>query len=450
VLLRAYPLERLVLALVALAALTVVHVAGPQDDTRVAFTRSIVQGKLTVPNELFDRAVYGGRSYSDKAPGISFLAVPAYAAERAAGANPRPRRWDSEGDLRLWALRVASGGLMFLLGVFLVGRAAEGLAPGTGAAAAAIFGLGTLASPLAATLFGHVAAGALGLAAFLLAARPSPSNKLLLGAGLFAGAAVLVEYQAALIALAVLVYANRRARWIALGALPAVVLLAAYDYAAFGSPFHLSYRYVANRFAERQHGGFFGIGAPSAHGLKDVLVGDRGLLLFSPVLVLAAFGLWILWRRGLRAEALVAVFVTVAFVLYDAGYFLPYGGNSPGPRFLAPALPFLALGLGPALARLPRTTLALGAASVALTTADLLTWAVRSENDRWYPGHGTSDLAKTVWVWLGANRIVGAAAVYACAVAALAIQPITYTWTARGPKPSAKLPPETGRERLSP
>jgi NADH:ubiquinone oxidoreductase subunit H len=87
--------------------------------------------------------------------------------------------------------------------------------------------------------------------------------------------------------------------------------------------------------------------------------------------------------------------------------------------------------------------------SVVLTTGDLLTWAIRSANDRWYPGHGTSDLAKTVWVWLGANRIVGAAAVYACAVAALSVQPITYRWTARGAKPSRKLPPETGTERLS-
>jgi hypothetical protein len=431
VLLRAYGGEWLVLALVALTALTVVHVAGPQDDTRIALTRSIVEGKLTVPDNLFDRAVYGGRSYSDKAPGISFLAVPAYALERAGGANPRPRRWDSEGDLRLWLLRVASGGLLFLLGVFLVGRAAEGLASGTGAGAAAIFGLGTLASPLAATVFGHVGAGALGLAAFLLAARPSPSNKLLLGTGLLAGLAVLVEYQAALIALAVLAYARRRALWVALGAVPAIVLLGAYDWAAFGSPFHLSYRYVANRFAERQHGGLFGIGAPSAHGLEDVLVGDRGLLLFSPVLVVAAFGLWLLWRRGLRAEAVVAAFVTVAFVLYDAGYFLPYGGNSPGPRFVAPALPFLALGLGPALARLPRTTLVLGAVSVFLTTADLLTWAIRKENDRWYPGHGTSDLAATVWGWLGANRIVAAMVVYACAFAALAVPAVGLRYTLR-------------------
>jgi hypothetical protein len=420
---RAYRLEPLVLALVALAAFAVVHVSGPQDDTRVALTRSVVDGRLTVPRTLFDRAVYGGRSYSDKAPGISFLDVPAYELEAAAGQARGPGEWQSEGDLRLWLLRLGAGGLAFLAAVFLVGRAAEGLAAGTGAAAATIFGLGTLANPLAATLFGHLAGGALGLAAFLLAWRGS--SRALVAGGLCAGIAVLFEYQAALIALAVLAYAARRGLraggLVLVGALPAAVALGAYDWVCFGSPFHLSYRYVANRFGERQHGGFFGVGTPSLDALREVLVGDRGLLLLSPVLALAGFGLWLLWRRGLRAEAAVCGALTAAFVLYDAGYFLPYGGNSPGPRFAAPLLPFLALGLAPALARLPRTTLGLGLVSVVLCTGDALTWAIRSENDAWYPGHGTSDLAKTVWTWLGAGRVLGALLVYAAGLAALAL-----------------------------
>ena len=95
--------------------------------------------------------------------------------------------------------------------------------------------------------------------------------------------------------------------------------------------FHLSYRYVANPFAERQHHGFFGIGVPTLHGLREVLVGNRGLLVFSPVLLAAAVGLWLLWRRGDRAEALLAGAVSLLFCLLSAGYFLPYGGGSPGP-----------------------------------------------------------------------------------------------------------------------
>ncbi len=160
---------------------------------------------------------------------------------------------------------------------------------------------------------------------------------------------MLFQYATGLIALALLVYCawrhRRRALWFLAGAVPPALALGAYDWAAFGSPFHLSYRYVANVYTERQHHGFFGIGVPTLGGLKDVLVGTRGLLYFSPVLVAAAVGLWLLWRRGTRAEALLAAVVVVLFLLLDAGYFLVYGGGTPGPRFFAPALPFLALGL---------------------------------------------------------------------------------------------------------
>jgi hypothetical protein len=154
---------------------------------------------------------------------------------------------------------------------------------------------------------------------------------------------------------------------------------------------------------------------------------DRGLLVFSPVLVAAAVGLWLLWRHGYRGEAAVAATVAVVFVAVNASYFLPYGGNSPGARFVTPALPFLALGLPFAFARFPVPTLLLSAASSVLTALCSLTWGLRSESDAWYPGTGFSDLAKTIWVWLGLDRIqagglLGLAALGAVAVGALALR----------------------------
>jgi hypothetical protein len=61
-------------------------------------------------------------------------------------------------------------------------------------------------------------------------------------------------------------------------------------------------------------------------------------------------------------------------LIVDAGYFDPYGGASPGPRFFTPALPFLALGLAEAFRRWPYLTGFLALVSIVLVTLDTLTW----------------------------------------------------------------------------
>jgi len=407
-----------VLVLVALAALPVISLTGPQDRTRYELTRHLVlEHTLTVESGLFDRAVFDGRSYSDKAPGMSFLAVPAFELERALGVAKAPREWKPEGDLSLWGMRVLTSGLLFLVSVFVVGRLAELLVEGAGALTAATFGAATLAEPIAPTFFEHDAAATFAIAAFACAWL-GRSRWAVVAAGLCAGTAVLFQYAAGLVALVLLVYCGRRAGWFALGLIPPAVALGVYDRIAFGSPFHLSYRYVANPFAERQHHGFFGIGVPTLGGLREVLVGNRGLVVFSPVLVAAAVGLWLLYRRGERREALVAIAVTILFVLLDAGYFLPYGGGSPGPRFLVPALPFLMLGLPLALERFPVPTLVLAFASAVLMTVDAVTWGVRRFDDTsWIPSR--SDISNSAWTWIVPNRNVGAALVLACSLLAV-------------------------------
>jgi Glycosyltransferase family 87 len=422
--LRGYRFEPLVLVLVALAALPPISLTGPQDRTRYELTRHLVlHHTLVLEPGLFDRAVFAGRTYSDKAPGMSFAAVPAYELERALGVAKAPVDWEAKGDPSLWLIHVLTSGVLFLVSVLVVGRLGERIVPGTGAATAAIFGVATLAGPLAPTFFEHDAAGAFAIAAFAFAWLGRRPRALVL-AGLCAGTAVLFQYATGLIALALLAYCawrhRRRALWFLAGAVPPALALGAYDWAAFGSPFHLSYRYVANVYAERQHHGFFGIGVPTLGGLKDVLVGTRGLLYFSPVLAAAAIGLWLLWRRGTRAEALLAAVVVVLFVLLDAGYFLVYGGGTPGPRFLAPALPLLALGLPCVLARWPRPTLLLAFASAVLTTVDALSWGVRPPDDTsWFPTR--NEISKTIWAWAGLDRNVSALLVLACALAAVSV-----------------------------
>ncbi|MDX6447918.1 MAG: hypothetical protein QOD08_381 [Gaiellaceae bacterium] len=382
-----------------------------------------------------DKALYGGHVYSDKAPGISLLAVPTLGTMRLAGARDSP--WRS--DALLWIARLLTGGIAYLAAILLVRVGAERLHPATGDRVAVAFGLGTLALPLAGTTVGHLSAAALVFAAFLLvSARSRPSNSVLLGAGAFAGASVLFEYQAALavaVLLAYLIVRSRSASAAVLfvaGALPAAVALGAYDWAAFGSPFHVSYRYVTEQFIKQQRSGFFGIHAPRLHGLQQLVVGRHGVLLEQPILVLAAAGLVLLWRRGLRAEALACAAVTLLFALLSAGYFDPYGGESPGPRFLVPALPFLALGLADAFARWPRLTALVTVYSAAAMLLDAGLW-------------GPNPDFQTVWSQLGAPRTVGLglAVVPALAALTLALRPALH-------RPAEATPPPPTRQSPGP
>src|SRR4029453_11239442 len=125
--------------LVWVAALSFFHEVGPQDITRLALTESLaLDGSLRIDRwqeEPPDKAVYRGHYYSDKAPLLSFMALPPFVGFRAAGVlreeNVVPGIWKDRSDL--WLLRALTGGLGFLALIVLVGRVAEGVAAGTGA-----------------------------------------------------------------------------------------------------------------------------------------------------------------------------------------------------------------------------------------------------------------------------------------------------------------------------
>ncbi len=218
--------EVLLLVLVALAMLTIMRPPGAQDTSRMCLTRAIVHGHLSADNCLDpngDRALFNGHLYSDKPPGISVLAVPAAVAVRL----PGPSGW-SRDDVRLWVVRLSTGGIALLVCALLVGRVAEGLAPGWGGAVLVTFAAGSLAGSLAVDNFEEVPAAALAFTFFLLAWRRRPGL-----AGLVAGATLLVQYQTGLIAAIVGLYvalAGLRAlgRY-ALGAVPGIALLGLYN-----------------------------------------------------------------------------------------------------------------------------------------------------------------------------------------------------------------------------
>ncbi|MGZ4399088.1 MAG: hypothetical protein ACXVZ1_11815, partial [Gaiellaceae bacterium] len=168
------------------------------------------------------------------------------------------------------------------------------------------------------------------------------------------------------------------------GALGLVPLLA-FDWWAFGSPFHLPYSGAAvNPGAggvEQTPGaqGFFTLHVPSFRIGVELLLSQRGLLVLTPVVVAAVAGLVLLWRRGLRAEVALVAGLSVAELAWNAGRdgtYLALGGWVPGPRFLIPLLPFLCFAIAPVLRRAPATVgvlaLVSAAAMVVATSAEPL------------------------------------------------------------------------------
>jgi hypothetical protein len=228
-----------------------------------------------------------------------------------------------------------------------------------------------------------VLAATLGFAAFavMMRERAGPPRPLLLAAaGVLAGYAITSEYPLAFVAVVLGLYLLSRpdartprllvtrAGSYVLGGVLGIVPLLLYNHAAFHSWTHLAYSNIP-----QQQKGFFGISAPSLPVLGTLLFDSRGLVTLSPVLAMGAVGTVLLYRRGHRAEALTIAGICLCYLAYNSGYYLPFGGGSPGPRFLITVLPFLAVPLALAFRRYPGPTIALAAVSIVASVAATIT-----------------------------------------------------------------------------
>ena len=448
------------IACVALAAALVMQASGWAQTSNFALVRALSNGTAKIDPyhwETKDESWYRGHYYSVKSPVLPALTLPVYEVLKANGGGRwsyetalharehRSWRWrpsalpsDLYGHNRIRTYHVrgrveAATPLVWVLGLFgcvlpalglmlLVRRLGDRLEPGYGVAAAVTLGLCTMVLPFSTLYFSHVLAALLGFAAFALLWRERDGDgslALVALAGLLAGLAFASEYPLALTAAVLGVYAMSRGsrvrRGIAYagGAIAGAVPLFAYNLWAFGSITHLSYANAVKAQGASGHavlgsnaGGFFGVGVPDPKVTLDLLFSGKGLFTLAPVLVMGVVGTVLLHRRGSRAEARVIGGLAIAYLIYNAGYWLPFGGGTPGPRFLMPIVPFLALPLALAYRRFPLTTFALAVPSALLMLSATLTFPLIGDDlvGFWTKLIGASNFEATFVTSLGAGH----------------------------------------------
>jgi hypothetical protein len=362
----------------------------PNEGSRLYQVRALVDDHSFAVNAQLQRygpigdlAQYEGRLYPNKAPGISILGAVVYAAAKALVG------WDPDrvtNAALLYLLRALCCAIPTLIFLWALRRRLWAWTGGGIAADATIvaYALGSLAYTYGLLFFSHQLCAVLLAGAFLLLETAREEDRLVPAAwaGLCAGGAVLVEYTAALAALPLGLYAvfalRRRLKAtlaFGLASLPPQLALLAYHQAAYGSPFETGYRHNVNQQFQAWHShGFMGVGWPTWNALGGSFFDpEHGMLIFSPFLVMAPFGMWLLFKEPKRRPAAVLLAaLTVLYALFTASFVYDAWGWTVGPRHLAPLAAFAALPVGVAVAFLRRRSPLWGGLAAGLCVLSVL------------------------------------------------------------------------------
>ena len=353
---------------------------------RIAMTLAIVEhGSLYI--DAFapfteDKGAARGHYISDKAPGMSLLALPATAAAVKVLHWFKPEsRWieiDTGGgnpvlttDLHWvqWVATLSTSGLLTALAVVVLFRTALllGVSKKGSLFAAMIYGFATPTWGWATTFFSHAPCGAFlvfGLGAIVAATTHGGAGKEWtwlkswcagLGSGVLLGAAILLELTSAPAVLCVALYGLWRSSRLTplrtmpmaagalLGGLIAGAPFMLHNLVLFGDPFSVGYSHsIAPPGYEA-----IAFTVPNLTVAVELLFGGgRGLLWLSPILLLAPLSWQAMWRADGRSTAVLCIAVFLVFLLVNAAYVNWYAGASTGPRYIVPALPFVALPFG--------------------------------------------------------------------------------------------------------
>lgn len=332
----------------------------PNEGVRVFTVKALVEHGTFAIDEVVrewgyidDKATWGGRLYSSKAPVASMIGALGYLL-----LHP------FTGDLSRDALTRVARGTLALVCLVPLAIAWRGLRRRTGEHGEhgdlgdlgdlVFVGVVFAVLPLLNVFAGHALAALAPLAALFLLERGTRTA--LAGAGALLALAVGAEYPALLACapIGLLVVRPGRRRdigWLALGALPVVAVVGAAHTAMFGAPWRTGYSALENpQYQKVVEGTLFGIGAPQLDVLGLVTFSPAvGLFWFAPFLLVGLVFVVITAIRPTaseprdRSEAIALTVATVAMFVFIAGFRGWRGGWSVGPRYISELIGVLAL-----------------------------------------------------------------------------------------------------------
>jgi hypothetical protein len=397
--------------------------AGWNVNTRLALTYAIVEkGTFTIDAyhdlpilSTGDKAFYGGHYYCDKAPALSFSAVPLYyviwrARLQSDLLGEYHTRWHGHWVYwTRWLLTFFSVCLpAALLGVLLWRLALVFGAPQREAILLSIgMLLGTVLFGYATLFYAYLPSAFFSVLGYYILLKGRLSNDgsdprhppLARGMGLFwaglcVGLAWFYEFTSGLVGLGLGVYAlwtirHRPAaiyKFVGGGLIPVLVLYS-YTWSIFGE-LAIPYQYeVDDYFREEMAKGFQGIHAPRLGVLFYVTFHPfKGLFFYSPFLLLGVFGaFWALLKRKQRPflpDTILSIYIIAAYLAFNSGYYMWWGGWASGPRLLCPAIPFF---LPPLAQWLSRNRFDRRAVFVGLLVVSLLAQLIITSTDPQVP-----------------------------------------------------------------
>lgn len=315
----------------------------------------LTRGSLELSPEVdgVDVALFRGHIYSAVAPGLALLSLPF----AALGLYLDGRAFTMFGYAALldeFFLALAAS-----LASYMLYRSCRLYAPPKASALASLaFSFGTSLWPFSTVLFPH-AASLLFLTLALYAALTYGAGKggalRASACGLSLSAASLIEYAAAGLvpSFALYIFVRRPRRGLPAflaSLLPGLLGHLLYNYALFSSPFSFPEQFKLG--AQGELWSRFSLEGMALHLPLYLISPYRGLLLYSPVLVLGLYGLGLLLRKqGLRREALLLCSALLIVLMLYSSWEDWAGGLAYGPRFLSLGLPSLTIPLAPLLAQ---------------------------------------------------------------------------------------------------